>query len=70
MQSEYVYPELGDRSTPKEWEANGRPDLLLRAIEEKRRILAEVFPRHVPGDVDAAVRAAFNIMLPKEKMGG
>ncbi len=70
MQSEYVYPALGDRSSPKEWDENGRPDLVLRAIEERKRILAEVFPRHVPEDIDKAVRDAFNIMLPKEQMGG
>jgi len=69
MQSEYVYPALGDRSTPKEWEANGRPDLMQRAVAEKNRILREVFPRHVPEEIDAAVRAAFDIRLSKDQMG-
>ena len=27
MQSEYVYPQLADRSSPKEWEENEKPDL-------------------------------------------
>ncbi len=69
MQSEYVYPKLGDRSSPKEWDEQGRPDLLLRAIEERKRILSEVFPRHVPEEIDGAIRAAFEIKLPKERMG-
>jgi trimethylamine---corrinoid protein Co-methyltransferase len=69
MQSEYVYPKLGDRSSPKEWDERGRPDLLVRATAEKQRILAEVFPRHVSPETDAAIRAAFDIKLPKEKMG-
>ncbi len=68
MQSEYVYPELGDRSSPKEWDENGRPDLLARATAEKERILAEVFPRHVAEEIDTAVRAVFDIKLPTGRM--
>ena len=33
MQSHYVYPSLGDRTSPKEWVEIGRPDLVARATE-------------------------------------
>ncbi|TIT59621.1 MAG: methyltransferase, partial [Mesorhizobium sp.] len=50
----------------------GRPDILQRAIIEKKRILAERFPRHVPKLVDDKLRARFGnlIHLPRSGMGG
>jgi trimethylamine--corrinoid protein Co-methyltransferase len=35
MQTEYIYPALGDRSSPKEWVENGKPDLLANATQRK-----------------------------------
>ncbi|MER9303688.1 trimethylamine methyltransferase family protein [Mesorhizobium sp. M0293] len=72
MQTRHFYPALGDRSSPKEWNEKGRPDILLRAITEKKRILAERFPRHVPKQVDDRLRARFGslIHLPRTHMGG
>lgn len=69
MQTDYVYPALGDRTSPKEWVEIGRPDLVAKAIERKRQILASVFPTHVPADVDRAVRARFPIHLPARAVG-
>ena len=37
MQTEYVYPELADRSSPKEWEENNKPDLLQMATVRKKK---------------------------------
>ncbi|RWH69211.1 MAG: methyltransferase [Mesorhizobium sp.] len=72
MQTEYFYPAVGDRFSPKEWNEKGRPDILQRAIIEKKRILAERFPRHVPKPVDDKLRARFGnlIHLPRSGMGG
>ena len=36
MQTEYIYPVLGDRTSPKEWAENGKPDLLLKAKERTK----------------------------------
>ena len=44
MQTEYVYPELADRSSPKEWEENNKPDLLQMATVRKKKILENVSP--------------------------
>jgi trimethylamine--corrinoid protein Co-methyltransferase len=72
MQTEYFYPAVGDRFSPKEWNEKGKPDILIRAIAEKKRILAERFPRHVPKTVDERLRARFGelIKLPRSGMGG
>jgi trimethylamine--corrinoid protein Co-methyltransferase len=45
---------------------------LQRAIIEKKRILAERFPRHVPKAIDDKLRARFGemIKLPRGNMGG
>jgi len=69
MQTEYVYPSLGDRSSPKEWAERGRPDLIANAIARKREILDGFFPKHLPYEVDRAVRERFRIHLPPEAVG-
>lgn len=66
MQTEYVYPRLGDRRSPKEWEEVGRPDLIQGAVARKREILETVFPRHIPDEVDRAIRERFPVRLPAE----
>ena len=68
MQSEYVYPAIGDRTSPKEWLETGRPELLARAREATARLLAEHYPRHVPDEVDDRLRAEFPILLPRDSM--
>ena len=32
MQRDYVYPDLGDRNSPKDWNEAGRPDLIEQAL--------------------------------------
>jgi trimethylamine--corrinoid protein Co-methyltransferase len=60
MQTEYIYPALGNRMSPKEWVEAGRPMLLDRAIARKNDILARA-GSHIDPAVDAAIRARFNI---------
>ena len=62
MQSEYVYPRLGNRMSPKEWEEAARPNLLPAAIARKERIMARA--QHLfPPELDARLRDAFAIHL-------
>ena len=39
MQTEYIYPAVADRSSPKEWEEREKPDLIREAIKRKNSIL-------------------------------
>ena len=64
MQTEYIYPELGDRTSPKEWDEMGRPDLIQKAVTRKDAILSEPSSAHFAPDVDRAIREAFKIHLP------
>ena len=68
MQSEYVYPKLGNRMSPKEWKEAGKPDILERAIAKKQEILATHFPQTIAKDVDELIRAGHDIKLPREYM--
>ncbi len=63
METEYIYPVIGDRTSPKEWVERGRPDIIQTAIAEKNRILSTIYPRHISREVDAAIRAQFDIRL-------
>jgi trimethylamine--corrinoid protein Co-methyltransferase len=69
MQTEYIYPELGDRLSPNEWAEQGKPVLLDKAIARKREILASYFPDHVSDEVDKQIRAQFDIFLPRSAFG-
>ncbi len=70
MQTEYIYPQLGDRLSPKEWVEKDKPDIVEKAIAEKNRILTNSFPRHVSRELDGQIRQTFeNVFLPREQMG-
>lgn len=65
MQTEYVYPAIADRSSPKEWEENQRPDLLEAASVRKDQILAARSAARFEPSIDNAIREAFEILLPE-----
>ena len=60
MQTEYIYPSVANRMSPKEWNEAGKPLLLDGAIARKNAILASAGSRVEPA-IDAAIRARFNI---------
>ncbi len=64
METEYVYPQFADRSSPREWDENGRPDLIARASLRKRKILAEPSAAQFDPALDGALRDRFPIRLP------
>jgi len=63
MRTEYVYPALGNRASPREWDENGRPDLIESASARKKKILSEPSPAEFPPAIEDAIRAHFNIHL-------
>jgi trimethylamine--corrinoid protein Co-methyltransferase len=60
MQTEYLYPEIGNRLTPKDWVEAGKPDLIEAARRRMDSILQSA-PCQVPAEVDRAIRARFPI---------
>lgn len=69
MKSDYFYPHLGDRRTPKEWQDDGSRPVGELAREKARLLLAEHYPKHIPDDRDQELRAAFDIRLSREQIG-
>ncbi|MCP9483083.1 trimethylamine methyltransferase family protein [Shimia sp. CNT1-13L.2] len=63
MESDYVYPALGDRTSPKEWVEVGKPNLVQKAIERKEEILSEPSAARLDPALDMALRERFNIHL-------
>jgi trimethylamine--corrinoid protein Co-methyltransferase len=68
MQREYIYPEIGNRLSPKEWAEVGKPDIVKLAIAKKKKLLDSYFPRHIPDAIDDQIRAKHPIRLPKSAM--
>ena len=68
MQTAYVYPTVGDRTSPKEWREQGSTDIIDKAMKKTKEILARHYPRHVPDVVDDVIRAKLPIRLPRENM--
>ncbi len=68
MEKEYVYPRLGDRSTPEDWQQRGGSDIRARALARVREILAEHYPAHIDPALDEEIRARFPIRLPEAAM--
>ena len=60
MQTEYIYPALGNRMSPKEWNEADRPILVDQAIARKNKILQEA-QIHFDPAFDAAIREDYNI---------
>lgn len=64
METDHVYPKLGDRTSPKEWAEKGKPVLVDKAAARKEEILS--VPSRAAFDplVDLAIRERFRIHLP------
>lgn len=62
MQTEYIYPTLGNRMSPKEWGEADRPMLLDKAIARKNDILAKAQLQIEP-ELDVAIRKNYNIFF-------
>ncbi|MCY3768242.1 MAG: trimethylamine methyltransferase family protein [Gammaproteobacteria bacterium] len=68
MESDYVYPEVGNRLTPAEWQELGSREVNQVAREKTTEILNTHFPSHISDELDARLRTRFDIRLPREQM--
>ena len=64
MQSDFVYPTLGDRTSPKEWAELDKPNLLVNATKRKEAILSERSNARFEPELDEKLRQAHKIHLP------
>ena len=68
MQKEYVYPQIANRMSPKEWIEAGRPDLIERATARKMEILTTYYPDYLTPEIDQVLRQNHDIKLPRTTM--
>lgn len=68
METDYFYPDMGDRQSPGMWENQGQKDIQERAREYVKKTLKTHYPSHIDPARDEAIRKRFNIVLPKEAM--
>jgi len=68
MEKDYVYPVVGDRTSPKEWKEQGSTNVLEKAQARVKEILSSHYPDHIDKTVDESIRTSFNVMLPRDKM--
>ena len=69
MQTEYIYPEFANRLSPNEWNEQGKPVLIAKAVARKKEILSHYFPTHISDEIDIQIREQFPIHLPREAFG-
>ena len=63
MQRDHVYPGLGNRMSPKEWEEEDKPDLIASATARKEAILSTRSAAAFDAATDRAIRERFDIRL-------
>lgn len=68
VSTEFYYPEFIDREAIGDWEESGKPDPLDRARDRTLDILSRHFPSFVSEEVDQAIRARFDIKIPRDCM--
>lgn len=61
MQTEYIYPDIADRLSPKEWDELGRPKLLERTRQRMFEILAQDAHLIEPA-LEAKLQAEYNLV--------
>jgi len=68
MQKEYIYPNIGDRTSPKEWAEQGKPVLIEKARNTVDEILGSHYPTHIAAEIDTAIREKFEVKLSLDAM--
>jgi trimethylamine--corrinoid protein Co-methyltransferase len=68
MQTEYLYPTVGDRKSPNEWTEQGALDVATRAMHKVEEILGSHYPSHIANAVDAEIRSRFPVKLARTDM--
>ena len=68
MQKDYVYPEVGDRTSPKEWAEQGSTNIVERAKSRVDDVLSKHYPRYIDDATDAVLRQRFPVRLSRKYM--
>jgi trimethylamine--corrinoid protein Co-methyltransferase len=71
MQTEYLYPEIGDRRTANDWQDSGRETVYELAHSRVHELLSNHYPEYISPAADQRIRDQFPIKLdPKDMKPG
>jgi trimethylamine--corrinoid protein Co-methyltransferase len=71
MQTEYLYPEVGDRRTANDWQDSGGETVYELAHARVKRLLSGHHPEYIEPSADGRIREQFPIKLdPKDMKPG
>lgn len=62
METEYLYPSVGNRMTPMEWKEVGSPDVWSVAREKVKELMTH-YPEYITAEQDALIRSKFDLKL-------
>jgi len=68
MKTEYVYPQIAERLTIKDWNETEEPDLRKRGRKRLHEILSTYYPDHIDKRDDDRIRQRFDIGLDRNSM--
>ena len=68
MQTDYLYPSVGDRENINNWLEQGATDVVQRARTKAQITVNTYFPQHWDEDTDKIIRVQFPIRLTKSRM--
>ena len=68
MQSDYLYPIVGDRENINNWIEQGSTDSIQRAHQKLQEILKTHYPHNWDEDTDHKIREQFPVRLSKNRM--
>lgn len=68
MQTDYLYPSVGDRENINNWIEQGSTDVVQRARKIVQDTLDSHFPKNWDEKIDEKIREQFPVRLPRKKM--
>ncbi len=68
MQSDYLYPLVGDRENINNWIEQGSTDVIQRAHLKVKEILKSHFPQNWTEEIDQKIREKFPVRIPRNRM--
>jgi trimethylamine--corrinoid protein Co-methyltransferase len=68
METDYLYPIVGDRENINNWIEQGSTDVIQRAHLKVKEILKNHFPKNWSEEIDQKIREQFPVRLPRTRM--
>ena len=67
METEYLYPPIGNRMTPMEWKEVNSPDIWQTARQRVMEMMQH-YPSYITPEQDAEIRGKFRLQISADQM--